>query len=239
MCTVLFLPLPTGYMLCSTRDENPHRATLEPQIYQDIQPAYLCPLDVEKKGTWIATNEAQYSLVLLNGGFQRHTPRTNYTLSRGAIIMKLLSVKNPIDFLKQLDLSETEPFTLIIKYEQDLIELVWTGTDKHFELLNSSQSYIWSSSTLYDDAAKKHRKKLFDQWLETKPALNWENIVHFFQSYSDPKNGFFMERSAILQTISMSMIFVEPQTTHFYYTDFKQSSLQHPKMVHLNTKNGI
>ncbi|MCX8472983.1 MAG: hypothetical protein ORN85_04975 [Sediminibacterium sp.] len=44
-----------------------------------------------------------------------------------------------------------------------------------------------------------------------------------------------MKRSPIVQTVSMSMITVNPTFSNFYYADFTHSTLQSPLIVQLNT----
>ena len=235
MCTVLYLSNPNGYIICSIRDENPNRLTLTPQIYNHEQTNFVCPLDVEKKGSWIATNSHHQSYVLLNGGFQNHIRKTSYKLSRGAIVMGLISAQDPLPFIQALDLSESEPFTIVFVYENRLSEFVWTGTDKQIQSLNPHLNHIWSSSTLYNSEAKLQRQNMFDKWIETKPNFSWESIIDFFKSYPNQENGFFMKRSPIVQTVSMSMITVNPTFSNFYYADFTHSTLQSPLIVQLNT----
>ncbi len=63
-----------------------------------------------------------------------------------------------------IDLDNIEPFTLIILQEQNLAEFRWDGTQKHFEILDASLPYIWSSATLYDAKAQEKRKTIFQKF---------------------------------------------------------------------------
>jgi len=54
MCTVTFIPHPTGFHLTSNRDERPGRGqAIPPAEYPGGASKLLFPRDADKTGTWI------------------------------------------------------------------------------------------------------------------------------------------------------------------------------------------
>ena len=130
MCTVTYIPLENSdFILTSSRDipfsrekaEHPKKA-----IENGVELYY--PKDGKAGGTWIGTSSKNRLICLLNGGFEYHTSRANYTKSRGLIVKELLKVDNIRKGLNEVDLKDVEQFTLtIVDWNNDLelIEFVW------------------------------------------------------------------------------------------------------------------
>lgn len=182
MCTVSFIPIANNdFILTSNRDESPHRETLPPKIYEMDQIKMLFPKDTVAGGTWIGASQYHRLICLLNGGFRSHKRKENYRMSRGKIVTDLLSTKNIKERIETYDLSEIEPFTLIIiNWERnlELIEMVWTGNERHISE-KPIQPTIWSSSLLYSETVKKKRKQWFLDFLDTTDPLSEEKIINF------------------------------------------------------------
>jgi uncharacterized protein with NRDE domain len=220
MCTVVFLPNKGKYCFASLRDESPLRqAALNPAIYTSNHTKFTAPLDAKAGGTWVGTNEFGSVIILLNGGFENHVRQANYVKSRGLIVKELLSSKAPVSDWLQLDLDNIEPFTLVVLSDNNLFQLVWDGQIKHSVSLNATQPYIWSSATLYDTSAKAKRHRLFKEWLSLNPQISQQSILSFFQSVNDVSNGFLINRSATMQTLSYTFISIT-ETAQFNYHDF-------------------
>ena len=118
-------------------------------------------------------------------------------------------------------MTDIEPFTLIVRSDHNLFQLVWDGHQKHKTLLDTTIPHIWSSSTLYDPTIKANRNQLFNNWVETNSVVTQHSILNFFKSFNDTENGFIMNRSNTLKTLSYS--FVEIQNNEkaiFNYYDF-------------------
>jgi len=175
MCTVTYIPISkTDFILTSSRDVPFAREkALLPKIYMDGDVAITYPKDGKAGGSWIGHSDKKRLICLLNGGFKSHyltTPSTiKYRKSRGLIVLDLLKVTDINSALSKIDLSNIEPFTLVIVDwntttnsvdNLQLIELVWDGVQKHITAL-PQKHHIWSSSTLYDTTMKKMRKDWF------------------------------------------------------------------------------
>ncbi len=220
MCTVVFLPNNGQFCFASLRDESPLRqAALVPSIYTKHHTKFIAPLDAQAGGTWVGTNEFGNVIILLNGGFENHIRQVNYRKSRGLIVKELLAVAAPVSNWLEMDLTNIEPFTLVVFSDNNLYQLVWDGQIKHSVSLDATQPYLWSSATLYNSAAKAKRKQLFKQWLSLHPEVSNQSILSFFQSVNDTTNGFLINRSATMQTLSYSYINVA-ETAQFNYHDF-------------------
>lgn len=220
MCTVLFIPFQDRFYFASLRDEDPFRGQAHtPQITEGENYRFLAPADPKAGGTWAGISNYGNVLILLNGGFKKHVHAGPYRKSRGIIVQELLKSVYPVAEWSVMDLEGIEPFTLITWCEQHLYELVWDGQDKHRVLLDPHQPAIWSSSTLYDEQAKEIRQSLFKQWTRSHPVIDAATIMSFFQSFTDKENGFLMNRSEKLKTLSYSFIEYRPSGEALYYYD--------------------
>ena len=172
MCTVTYIPTTkNNFILTSSRDVPFAREkALFPKKYNENGIEITYPKDGRAGGTWIGYSEKKRLICLLNGGFENHylttSPDKKYRKSRGVIVLDLLKETEINSALSEIDLSNIEPFTLVIvdwNKELKLIELVWDGTTKHIKKL-PQEMHIWSSATLYDKNMKALREKWFKKW---------------------------------------------------------------------------
>jgi uncharacterized protein with NRDE domain len=177
MCTVTYIPLnDNDFILTSSRDVPFAREkALHPKTYTEDEVEILYPKDGRASGTWIGKSSKNRLICLLNGGFKNHVSEKSYRKSRGIIVKDLLKVSDINSALSDINLNNIEPFTLVIvdwNSELQLIELVWTGKQKHIKQLDQG-NHIWSSSTLYDESMKQLRRDWFAKWellQDQKPA---------------------------------------------------------------------
>lgn len=185
MCTVTYLPLENnGFILTSNRDESPMRKTIPPKKYKENGVEMVYPKDEVAGGTWIGLSDKNRLVCLLNGGFEKHQRSSHYRMSRGVVVKNILSVGNPVNYIKEFDFDNIEPFTIVlVDWNEELktYELVWDGTVKHFNELNQEPK-IWSSSTLYDNQMKLERKEWFQEWLNDHSEYQQKEILEFHQS---------------------------------------------------------
>jgi hypothetical protein len=227
MCTVVFMPGKQGYFFASLRDESSIRAqALLPMIYADNNTRYLSPIDPVGNGTWIGVNECGHVIILLNGGFCNHRKQPVYARSRGTIVKELLSDRMPVIAWLLMDLINIEPFTLIVWADDKLFQLVWDGQKKHRIFLSNKIPHIFSSATLYDQAHAVKRKVLFDSWINTAPVVNQLSLLNFFTTASpDKQNGFIIDRSEKMRTLSYSFIEIKNnEVAEFNYYDLLTAS---------------
>ncbi|MCP9753532.1 hypothetical protein EGI32_21485 [Ferruginibacter sp. HRS2-29] len=207
MCTVVFIPTTDSTFFASLRDENPLRPEASaPAIRLRNGIKTLSPADALAGGTWVCVNDLGSVFILLNGGFNNHTRQKNYTRSRGLIVHEISAARQPLIFWSQLELNDTEPFTLVVWYLDKLYQLVWDGQEKHQSRLPETECHIWSSSTLYNSGARLYRTGLFNEWAMAGHVISCESILDFFRSYTDATNGFIMNRNEVVKTLSYSFI---------------------------------
>ncbi len=223
MCTVTYYPLPLGYILTSSRDENPNRETISPAFYIRGDQTLSFPKDGLKNGTWIAINETGKVSCLLNGANENHKKAKSYKKSRGEIVLESFDHVTFGDFYKTVNFSNVEPFTLVMidpNLQNQLTVLVWDGKEKIVETSNTAVPKIFSSSTLYDKAHKIQRKKWFDSWLQKQNYNIVDHLYLFHQSKhgKDPENDIVMQR-ANTQTVSIVQVHHEADKTRFRYED--------------------
>ena len=196
MCTVTLLRQPNGLRLFMNRDEAHNRKlALEPQLLVE-EPKVYAPVDPQGGGTWIAYNEKGYWGCLLNGYFEKPVEDqediqslvTASRPSRGLILPKLLSSKDPLQAMEQFDPSDYPSFRLLVGNAQEFTLKVWDGIsyqnagfhhqvmDKAFFLTSSSwrqEEVIEARSSLFKAWAKSHIASLDDQ--VDIPEYHWRS----------------------------------------------------------------
>jgi len=228
MCTVTFIPSGDKLYITSNRDEKHGRSSaLPPAVYPFASGNLLYPKDRDAGGTWIAAHENGHAIVLLNGGFVRHTPQPPYRKSRGLVLLELIDSVNPVKQFQTVPLQQIEPFTAVIWSNGQLHECRWDGAQKHHTRLRIAEPHIWSSATLYDECVVAKRKSWFDAWLQSckteLPAP--EDILHFhqFTGDGDSHNDLRMNRNGQVFTVSVTLLELSADVTNMHYLDLKNN----------------
>jgi uncharacterized protein with NRDE domain len=189
MCTVTYIPTKQGCFITSNRDEDKLRgaSTLPPQWYhhineQHISTSIMYPKDSQKGGTWIAVKKNGDVIVLLNGALKKHTRKQAYTKSRGLIVIDILHSQDMVVALQQIYLDGVEPFTCIVYTGSKLYEMRWDEKERTITQLNQTESYIWSSCTLYNETVQVQRKALFHNFVYTSTDIRTNAIIAFHKS---------------------------------------------------------
>jgi hypothetical protein len=222
MCTVTYVPSPSGYFLTSNRDEKNTRAkALAPATYIINDVALIFPKDGDKGGTWITLKENGDSLCLLNGAFENFTDTGNYKISRGTVVLQIASANNLIDFFCEINLLETAPFTLIIVSDKKLFECRWDGEKKYCKQLDNDISHIWSSATLYDTYQQNKRLIWFEQWHISNPTPSQKDLFNFHKNTGDGnvEDNLIMNRNNNYFTVSITGIAVNNDECLMQYED--------------------
>tara|TARA_R110001583_G_scaffold69109_1_gene196105 strand:- start:3386 stop:4096 length:711 start_codon:yes stop_codon:yes gene_type:complete len=231
MCTVTFLPLANNnFILTSNRDEQRQRETFPPKKYEEDGVALFYPKDKLAGGTWIGTSSKNRLVCVLNGAFIKHKRKESYKKSRGVIAKEILKAADFQQYIKNLELEEIEPFTMVIvdwnNNNLNLFELIWDENQQHFSKLKNEPK-IWSSATLYTPEMKEIRKNWFQNYLN-KNEISTESILQFHHSeIGDKKQAIFMKRSYV-ETVSITSVKKEDEAIEILYEDVvhsKKSSL--------------
>ena len=222
MCTVSFVNTNGKIIITSNRDEKTLRPNaIEPKNYSINNKNIIFPKDKKAGGTWFAINENLTVLVLLNGATEKHFLKDSYRKSRGLIVLELISSISVIEEWKNIDLENIEPFTIVLFEEEKLFQLRWNEIEKTILELDTSQSYIWSSSTLYSKEIREKRASWFNTFLDTNPAVTSEELFNFHR-YTEPDNtehGLVINRNDALKTLSITQTVIEQNKVAIHYND--------------------
>ncbi len=222
MCTVTFLPLPnTNFILTSNRDEQNKRETLPPKKYEEKGVKMLFPKDKTAGGTWIGVSSKNRLVCVLNGAYKKHIRKGIYRKSRGVIAKEILKATHLKSYIKNLDLNDIEPFTMVIvtwnKEELNLYELIWDERKKQFTKLKNEPK-IWSSSTLYSKDIKEVRKQWFQNWIATNEFTSLAILNFHHSEIGDKEQSVLMKRSYV-ETVSITSVKKETSTIKMLYED--------------------
>lgn len=221
MCTVTYIPTKNGCIITSNRDEKTSREkALLPQEYNINGKKITFPKDPKAGGTWIA-HTASKIVVLLNGAKEKHIKKEKYRKSRGLIVLELMSSKHTLSFWESIDLTNIEPFTIIVYENKSLFQLQWNEVIKSSEQFNENENHIWSSSTLYSNEIREQRKMWFTDFSKTKPNPTATEILDFHQ-FTESENkefGLQINRNNTLKTISITQCVVENNVIKMQYLD--------------------
>jgi uncharacterized protein with NRDE domain len=222
MCTVSIIKTgANGITLTSNRDERITRPTLPPEIKEFHGQRVICPLDVEKGGTWIAASEIGRIVCLLNGGYVKHIPTGKESMSRGRIVLDCFSYDSIQEFVNGIELQKTEPFTMLLidaLQVESLHELIWDGTEKRHTVKNTSTPGLWSSTTLYSEEERYCKKDLFTSIID-ESSIEDKSKIFELHSKGIELNGFFLNDS-FLRTISITQIEINEEGVSMKYWDF-------------------
>ena len=222
MCTVSFVNANGKIIITSNRDEKTLRPNaIEPKNYLINNKKIIFPKDKKAGGTWYAINENSTVLVLLNGADEKHILKESYRKSRGLIVLELISSESVLAVWNAIDLDTIEPFTLVLFENKKLYQLRWNEIEKSALELDTAQSHIWSSSTLYSKEIREKRANWFYNFLDTKPEVNAEELFNFHR-YTEAENtehGLVINRNDSLKTLSITQTVIEKNKVAIHYND--------------------
>lgn len=225
MCTVTFIPTTNGCIITSNRDEKIAREKAIPQQSYEINGKQIIfPKDQKAGGTWIAQTENKI-VVLLNGAQEKHIKKSFYRKSRGLIVLEIASSNNSLEHWKTIDLTNIEPFTIVLFENNKLFQLQWNEVKKSQEELAISEHYIWSSSTLYAKEIRIERAKWFANFMHKNTNPTAQDILDFHQ-FTESKNeefGLQINRNNLLKTISITQCCVSENKIQMSYLDLMES----------------
>ena len=230
MCTVTFLPtVENNFILTSSRDEHKERKlALAPRKYNVNGQSVFFPKDTQAGGTWIATSNNHFTLCLLNGAFQKHTPTGSYKLSRGLVLLDFFQFNNIEAFSSQYDFLGIEPFTLLIIDSSaglQVHELIWDGIKLHQSQKDETKPSIWSSVTLYNAEVIAQREEWFKIWLAENKNYGLDQIRQFHQvgGTGNKTNDVLMSREDRMLTVSITSIRQSTEGIYMQYKDVQEN----------------
>ncbi|MDT0641672.1 NRDE family protein [Zunongwangia sp. F363] len=224
MCTVSLVAQPeiqNGFVLTSNRDEINGRENLAPSWEEYLGVQLYFPKDKLAGGTWLGASERQRLICLLNGGYKKHERKQPYRKSRGVVVKDFLAALKIDEVIKNYNLENIEPFTMVIadwQEELTFLEFVWDGVERHRKNLQLT-SHIWSSSPLYSEEMKAQRRQWFEALKsENKPGAEALLEFHHSAGVGDKNIDLVMDRG-FLKTQSISQIEKITLGLRFWYKD--------------------
>ena len=222
MCTVTLIPTKKSFILTSNRDEAIGRETLPVNCYDVKGTKMLFPKDQVAGGTWIAVNERNQMICLLNGGFENHTKLNHYRHSRGVVVTDILGKEDLYKGMQDYNCENLEPFTLVgVDWSNEIsfYELVWDGSKKHVRVLDNSELHIWSSSTLYTDQMKQMRRDWFADY-QLNNEIDTDSVINFHKTGGIGNEFYDLQiKRGDLQTRSITQVFIENDLPVMKYED--------------------
>lgn len=235
MCTVTFYPLSeTNFVLTSSRDEQPERGTLPPDLYQDKGLKLIFPKDKVAGGTWIGGSSRKRVLTLMNGGFVAHKRKKSYKMSRGIIVLNLLETADIHAYLSDFDFQGIEPFTVILlEYTSTpkLYQIVWDEEKLHVLDL-PLQPHIWSSSPLYTPEMHALREEWFKAFKDERNTFTAADLwkFHHTAGNGDKQVSLQMDRGFI-QTKSITSMLLSKEKLRCHYHDLQTGLAQEEELI--------
>jgi len=221
MCFVTYIPLDTGFLLGSNRDEHTGRERARPPAQTRLSgKKVLMPVDGKAGGTWIALREDGVTLVLLNGAFENHDRKPAYRHSRGIIIPQLMHDQDPGAAFAAMYLQDIEPFTLLqINGKPSLWR--WDGHELHGENPNPLQALCLSSATLYNEHQQALRAKWFSEFLLRKKPVHAEDLLQWLSTggHGPAETDIVLKRTDGIETVSSTVVQVTGGVRQMLYRD--------------------
>ena len=221
MCTVTFINSNGKYIITSNRDEMIARPALEPRKYFVNGQQVFYPKDSKAGGTWYAVSEKGRVVVLLNGAEERLARKAAYRMSRGLIVLELISAVSVLQSWRNINLNEIESFTLVVFEADTLYQLQWNEVSKSETELDAAKNYIWSSATLYPKAVREQRAEWFARFVKSNPVITESEMMtfHHYAENEDCENGLVINRDNILKTLSITQTIIQRQKVTLNHED--------------------
>lgn len=214
MCTITYLPVSSAdFLITQNRDERllrPRAIFPSKELRQGKE--LLFPKDPLAGGSWIATDQQQRLVCLMNGAFEQHIPEPPYRLSRGQVLLDAAAADSPQKFIESYELHEIEAFTILffqLNKALPILELKWDGHTKHIREYDPRQAHIWSAPQLYSKEEQELRKGWFAKWLQSSPAFTGQNILNFHLNAGNEDVGqSLLFHHELARTLSITQAFM-------------------------------
>ena len=221
MCTMTWFKTEQGYELFFNRDEQLSRKrALLPTVYNDAGVDFICPIDADAGGTWIASNQFGVTVCLLNHyQFQQIETYKDWT-SRGEIVRSFASVNTMTNAKREFDKLELNQFRafrlFVIEPSGRNALFVWDGHKARIEYNVKAPK---SSSSVDAEAVKAGRiQQFFDAGLDESTQV--DDYIDYHSSHRPDRS----ERSVCMhradaKTVSFTHISVDAQVVNLAYAD--------------------
>lgn len=152
MCSFSWREIERGLCLAFNRDEANTRAkAVPPKAFEQAGIKYLMPIDPDAGGSWICVNQAGFAFALLNNYQGQLKPVQTPLQSRGSIIKAMAlcdSFAKIEQCLNALDLTQFQPFTLVLLSEHHKWLWQYDGMSQQLQIQPLPQHYFSSAHPL-------------------------------------------------------------------------------------------
>lgn len=219
MCILTLFKQKNKIIFTFNRDEQLNRPSEFPKW---INNSVFCPTDSLKGGTWIGFN--QKSLICLqNGGIEAHVRKSNYTLSRGLMLLNLLKDEQ-FDINESFKNQTVEPFTItkLNLENQILTTYLFDGDKLYMNEIPFNFDYVNCSSTLYNSIAKQKIKDYFK--LKSSSTFNETDVFNWHKEMmiGSDLNQFTNK----VNTVSICQFIMTPNSNECFYLDVNKNKLE-------------
>lgn len=219
MCTLSWLPQPSGYFLCFNRDERRTRAPgAPPSLHRADGLRFAAPIDGDFGGTWIGVNEAGLSVSLLNRYEDSPVDPAGGTVSRGLLVKALLTSSSLDELARRVagdDLGRYQPFTLCAAAPGLPLAIYdWTG-ERLLAAAHEAPGMVRTSSGRDQREAELIRGQVWKTLATTRTAIEAGTLTEFHRSHRPEKGPFSVcmhreeARTQSLCTVAVSDLGIE------------------------------
>jgi len=233
MCTVSILRNGSGFVLTANRDELRVRDECGLKQRADGVTTSIYPVDAQAKGTWVGVNDYGLAASLLN----MYEADYQGSLSRGLIIPRLLEF-NCLNDIRLWLTQSFEPtlysaFVLLVMDSDNVYRYRWDGVKLTEELIEFSQCFLESSSSVDLHETLAYRQRLFHDWHQNGGDMKSIFIFHLRCDKNNTSQSVCMARE-LSHTKSVSQIRVNSNRVEFNYlapdkTELAINALVEPK----------
>lgn len=224
MCTLSWLPGPTGYRVYFNRDERLTRASAQPPSLRVVRgTTVLAPIDGDFGGTWIGVNQHGLTASLLNRyeDAPAEPDAAHARISRGLLLLDLLGASTAprlIEALGRARLPDYLPFTIAATDRDPILHLAdWNGRTLERSATRRA-GLIRTSSGRDQRQAELIRGRIWHDLVSGTGNLSAKVLEDFHRSHL-PEQGAYsvcMHREEA-ETRSLTVVTVESGTATVRY----------------------
>lgn len=218
MCTLVIVKNNQKIVATMNRDDSKSRHENPITTFNN---STLSPVDIRSGGTWIGLNRDHHIAGFLLNRYDDYTPKNK--VSRGSIVLDILAngdFQSCDNFIKN-DFQPTHypPFTFLLLSNNNAIKYDWNGQKLASEIIEISDHYSLTSSSLDETAVKEYRNNAFKQWvIDGKKTYKNIPTYNLFQEKEKEDYGVFVERDKVC-SLSITQITLEKDDSTIAYFD--------------------
>jgi uncharacterized protein with NRDE domain len=227
MCTLSIIPHQGQLIVTMNRDERRDRPqSNDMRVTKDV--AY--PYDIQRGGTWFGINRHGLVVALLN---HYEGPHHSPAPSRGRFIPELLSARNideAMEKFAELHSKDDNPFNLVLTSGDRIVHARWDGTRLDIKSHDVKTPFFLTTSSEYTATALALRQKLFNEFLQNRPANDRDATaivrdLHLRSVAGQENISIFMQREKRHTKSITQAVLSSAGVTATYYPEGQLSSI--------------